>query len=322
MLAKGLIKSSTKRYIVVPRFLLYDSMDFMATSISEAFQNMKGNLEITDLQTETVSTRQQNVRRVIEAGLSVSDSFLTGSYIRNTMIAPLTKADVDVFVVLDSKYFYNYTDGKNMGQAGLLDLVKSTLRKTYTKTPDISRNGQAVAIRFDDFMVDVVPAFNRKGGGYLIPNSISQSWISTDPKKHVEIFSAANSAHDGDFIPLVKMIKAWNKNTGNYFRSFHLEVLALKILDNVKISDFPSGMRYFFDKGREKMKYQTVDPSGYPGDVGSYISSAAQIQEAVNRFQTAFDCAFKAEDYAKRGYTQAAFDEWKKIFGDYFPSYY
>ena len=81
-------------------------------------------------------------------------------------------------------------------------------------------------------------------------------------------------------------------------------------------------MRYFFDKGREKVKYQTADPAGYSGDVGSYISSSAQIQEATDKFQTAFDRALKAEDYAKRGYVSNAVDEWKKIFGDYFPNYY
>lgn len=295
---------------------------FMAISISEAFQKLKGNLEITDLQAETVSTRQQSVRKVVENGLSVDDSFLTGSYIRNTMIAPLSEADIDILMVLNEQYFDNYNDEKNMGQAGLLDLVKRTLRKTYTKTPDISRNGQAVTIRFDDFMVDVVPGFNRQGGGYLIPNSISQSWVSTDPKKHVEIFSKANAAHNQDFVPLVKMIKAWNKNIGQHFRSFHLEVLALQILDKITISDFPSGMRYFFDKGREKIKYQTPDPAGYSGDVGSYISSPAQIQEAVGKFQTAFDRALKAEDYAQHGYVSNAVDEWKKIIGDYFPNYY
>jgi hypothetical protein len=59
-------------------------------------------------------------------------------------------------------------------------LVKRTLRKTYTRTPDISRNGQAVTIRFEDFVVDVGPGFNRKGGGYLIPNSITQSWLDFD----------------------------------------------------------------------------------------------------------------------------------------------
>jgi hypothetical protein len=293
----------------------------MATTILGAFQQLKSNLEISDLQSETVSTRQQNVRKVVENGLTVTDSFLTGSYIRDTMIAPISEADIDVFVVLNSKYYYNYEGGKNGGQAGLLDLVKRTLRNTYTKTPDISRNGQAITICFQDFNVDVVPSFERKGGGYLIPNSISQSWISTDPKKHVEVFSQANASHKGNLIPLLKMIKAWNKNNGSCFRSFHLEVLALQILDRVEISDFPSGMRYFFDKAREKVKYSTPDPAGYSGNIGSYITSASEIQEALSRLQTAFDRAFKAEDYAKRQYLQNAFDEWRKIFGDYFPSY-
>jgi hypothetical protein len=60
---------------------------------------------------------------------------------------PPKDADVDIFIVLDSEYFYNYDNGQNGGQAGLLDLVKRTLRKTYTKTLDISRNGQAVTIK-------------------------------------------------------------------------------------------------------------------------------------------------------------------------------
>lgn len=293
----------------------------MATSISEAFYGLKANLEITGLQSETVSTRQQSVRKVIEDELAVKDSFLTGSYRRNTMIAPLSEADIDVFVVLDNSYFYDYTEGRNGGQAGLLDLVKRTLRRTYTRTPDISRNGQAVTIRFDDFMVDVVPAFNRSGGGYLIPNSISQRWIETDPQKHVEIFSQANSIHNGDFIPLVKMIKGWNKNTGQHFRSFHLEVLALRVLTNVTISDFSSGSRYFFDKGRGLVKFQAPDPAGYSGDVGSYISSPTQIEEAVAKMQAAYERSLKAEDLARRGDISGAIETWKRVFGGYFPTY-
>jgi hypothetical protein len=238
------------------------------------------------------------------------------------MIAPLSEADVDIIMVLHSKYFHNYSDGKNGGQAGLLDLLKSTLRKTYTRTPDISRNGQAVSIKFEDFLIDVVPAFNRSGGGFLIPNSINGTWLSTDPKKHLEIFSQANATHKGNFVPIAKMLKAWNKTTGQYFRSFHLEVMALQILDKVTISTFPSGVRYFFDKAREKVKFQTKDPSGYEGDVGSYISTEFQIQEAISRFQTAYDRAIKAEDCERRGYTSDAVEQWKRVFGDYFPSYY
>lgn len=292
----------------------------MATTIKQSFLELKANLNITDLQTETVSTRQNSVRKVVEADLTVEDSFLTGSYSRNTMIAPLKEADIDIFFVLNSQYFYNY-DGQNGGQAGLLDLVKRTLRKTYTKTPDISRNGQAVTIRFEDFMVDVVPAFNRRGGGYLIPNSITQSWISTDPKKHVEIFSQANKNHNGDLIPLIKMIKGWNKNISKYFHSFHLEVLALQILDGVRIDSYSSGMRYFFDKGKTLITKQNLDPAGYGGDIGGYLDTREKVDEAVAKFQLAFDRAIRAESYESQGYIRSAVDEWRKIFGDYFPAY-
>ena len=135
----------------------------MATTISNGFAKLRDNLEISDLQTATVSARQQNVRKAVDLGMSVSDDFLTGSYRRNTMIAPLKKADVDVFVVLNSSHF------KQHGQQQLLADTKAALRKSY-RTPDISPNGQAVTILFDDFRVDVVPAFHRKGGGYLIPD--------------------------------------------------------------------------------------------------------------------------------------------------------
>ncbi len=293
----------------------------MATTIPSAFQKLKENLEITGLQKSTVSTRQNKVREVLESELNILDSFLTGSYSRSTMIAPLKEADVDIFVVLDSKYFYNYDNGQNGGQAGLLDLVKRTLRKTYTRTPDISRNGQAVTIRFEDFIVDVVPGFYRRGGGYLIPNSITQSWISTDPKKHVEIFSQANSVHNGNLIPLIKMIKAWNRNSGKYFHSFHLEVMILQILNGVTISDFPSGVRFFFDKARFYVTKQNPDPAGYGGDVGSYINTQEKIQEAASKFQLAYERALKAEDYVSRGYIKDAINMWIKIFGDYFPVY-
>lgn len=286
----------------------------MPTTIPAAFSTFKSNLEITGLQASTVSTRQQNVRSAVAKDFTVLSDFLTGSYSRSTMIAPLSEADVDVFVVLHDSYF------KQDGYASLLDSVKATLKKTYTSTPAISRNGQAVTITFTDFKVDVVPGFNRNGGGFLIPDTQGKRWISTDPKKHVEISAAKNKAHDGNLVPLVKMVKQWNKTISFPFHSFHLEVLAWSLLEGIRIDSLSTGVRYFFDKGREEIKKQNPDPSGYGGDVGSYLNQN-NLPSAVSNFETAYNRAIKAEQYAVNGQNSLAFAEWKKIFGDKFPAY-
>ena len=130
--------------------------------------------------------------------LQSSNSFLTGSYRRNTMIGPLGEADIDIFIVLDPRY------DEQSGQYSCLRKFGKVLQKTYTKTPAISRNGQAVTITFSDFKVDVVPAFYRNGGGYLIPDFQLRRWIPTDPKKHVDLWTTSNKAHKGDLVPILR----------------------------------------------------------------------------------------------------------------------
>jgi hypothetical protein len=292
----------------------------MATTVQQSFLQLKSNLEITGLQSETVSTRQTRVREVMEAGMQVKDTFLTGSYARNTMISPLKEADIDIFCVLDNRYFNQY-NGQNGGPPALLDYVRSTLLKTYKTTPSISRNGQAVTIRFTDFVVDVVVGFYRQGGGYLIPNSVAKSWLSTDPKKHVELVSAANKYHNGNLVPIIKMLKAWNKSHGSFFRSFHIEVLALKIFANVRISDFPSGIRFFFDKAQAAVRGKNPDPAGYGDDIGRYIDSQSKIDEAGGKLQAALNIALLAEQHNAANRNRDAIDQWRRLFPDHFPAY-
>jgi hypothetical protein len=133
--------------------------------------------------------------------------------------------------------------------------------------------------------------------------------------------ATANRQHDGKLVPLVKMIKAWNKTIGDHFRSFHLEVLALQILENVQISDFPSGLRYFFGKAVTHITQTNPDPARYGGDVGYYLKTPDGISDAISRFTTAYNRALNAEKYGHASNAAMAISEWKKIFGDYFPSY-
>jgi hypothetical protein len=230
------------------------------------------------------------------------------------MIGPLAKADIDIFMVLNTSYYEKYKP------AALLDRLRTVLLKTYTKTPKISRNGQAVTISFTDFEVDVVPCYNRQGGGFLIPNSKAGMWISTNPPVHDTATKEANKAHNGDIVPLIKMIRGWNREINSAFSGFYLELMTINILTNVKISDFPSGVRFVFDKGREKVKFKQRDPAGFGNEVNP-LNNVTTVEDAVSRFTMAYNRAMKAEDYARNNNIEAAYGEWRKIFGSYFPAY-
>lgn len=61
----------------------------MATTLAEAFRQLKTNLEVNSVQESATSTRQQNVRNAVAKDFVVLETFLTEAYRRNTMIAPL-----------------------------------------------------------------------------------------------------------------------------------------------------------------------------------------------------------------------------------------
>lgn len=287
----------------------------MAKDVPSAFAVFKSNLEITTLQQATVSSRQQAVRESVARSLIVKDSFLTGSYRRHTMISPLKTADIDVFMVLDN-YYYSQT-----GYAAVLDRVRKALLVTYPTTLKISRNGQAVTITFADFQIDVVPAFYRQGGGYLIPSTTEQRWISTDPGKHVTFMSNANTNHEGSLVPLIKMLKAWNRHHGSKIHSFYLELLIESILRDVKISNYSSGCRYVFDKGREQIKKAMPDPSGLSPKGVKGLAPGVTVQIAVKLFEHAYNSAVAAESLAAQGKQGSAVATWNSLMGTPFPTF-
>ena len=292
----------------------------MATTVLGAFDKFRQNLQITDLQTATVSRRQNSIRDFLSEEFCVTSSFLAGSYRRSTLIAPLSQADVDIFIVLDPCHFSRAPTAP----ANLLASVKKKLSAfftPYTRTPDVSRNGQAVTVTYSEFSMDIVPCFNREGGGYIIPDGIDNQWISTDPYRHLQIWSETNTAKDGKFIPLVKMIKAWNKKHSSYLRSFHLETLVLYSIRYRTITDYQTAVRDVFGDIRTSFLAPVWDPAQYGGNIGDYISQINGLQNLENWLQIAYDQAVKAIEYDRAGYPADAIRCWKNIFHEYFPAY-
>lgn len=292
-------------------------------TVTAAFEEFRGNLEITGLQESVVAVRQERARAAIARRLTVRDSFLTGSYRRHTLIAPMRDADVDIIVVLDRSY-------RRRGPRAALDLVKATLREQYPSSK-ISRNGQAVTISFSDFTVDVVPAFATWWDSDVLDicNSGDDTWIRTAPRKHIKISSEVNDRTSGLLVPSVKMLKAWNRAAGRPLRGFHLEVVTWKVFDpgwraawfgaGLGMGSDPENLSRFFAEAPSRLRRKLPDPARGEGDVGAYLTGRRR-DEAISRLETAGSRCQRAIRLFADGDVTGANALYQKVFGDAFPS--
>lgn len=178
---------------------------------SEAFEEFRRRLEITATEQEDASRRQRAVRECIQKSFDVKRDFLTGSYKRNTKTKPLV--DVDVFVVLGP----NEDHRRKTHPSNVLDAFESALKKEFPDR-EIEPDRRSITVYFERryqtqheegkvVSLDVVPAFD-VGAHYEIPDSQLATWITTDPEIHAEQATAKNKELGGNWVPLVKMMRA------------------------------------------------------------------------------------------------------------------
>lgn len=294
----------------------------MATTITQSFAEYKANLEIKDRQESLVATRRANVVKVLRQKLSLHDeeSKVTGSWDRNTLTRNLSEGDVDVMVIL------HYGDNKqwdtSAGTIKALDRFRDILNDAYPNTPK-RRDRNCISMRFSEFQLDVVPAFKTDTGRYKIPDSARQQWLVTDPFAFAAKITEVNKAMGGTFVPLIKMVKGWNRNVGWPIRSFHLESLMYQHYRTYTQSyTYPSTLKVFFEALPGYLTSACYEP--VTGDrVDTYLdnnASKTKRQIAIEKAQAASTASRNTLAHQDQ-YPITAIREWKALLGEFFPAY-
>jgi hypothetical protein len=282
------------------------------TNVDDAFVKLKSNLEITQTEQDAAVSRHTTIRDYVTSRWDLIDDFLTGSYRRDTKTKKLK--DIDIFIVIDP-------GGAQAGYrarppADLLDALETLIADRW---PGARRDGMAVVITYgndDEVMsIDVVPAFDRKGGGYYIPDPAAGTWIATNPKRHHELSIAKNAECSGKFVPFVKMIKGINRELGEPVSpSFLLEVMAHALV-KAPFGRYQDEIVLFLATAAERIDEQWDDPAGLGGDVNTVMNPSQKLAAAA-ALRGAQEIAERAVDLEDDGQERAAYDEWKKLFGN------
>ncbi|MGI8700883.1 MAG: CBASS oligonucleotide cyclase [Nocardioidaceae bacterium] len=286
-------------------------------TVDDAFAKLKLKLEITQTEQNLASRRQNEIRDHLAGRISLKTSFLTGSYARHTKTKKLK--DVDIFIVVRA-------EGADVGLRdqtpwSVLSTLQQHLAAKYTSpAPAIGRRSCTVEFSSSDEVpsFDVVLAFEREEGGYWIPDRTCGEWIASDPSVHKSKATAKNTECDGKWIPLVKMIKGFNREWGKPVRpSFLLEVMALDLVIP-RCGRYQDEMVLFLANATDRIQDEWPDPADLGPDVNSSMD-ATEKRTAAARLREALVIAERAVDVEDEGQHTAAIAEWRKLFGDRMP---
>jgi hypothetical protein len=294
----------------------------MSLTLGEAFAALKSNLEIKPEDEAVAIRRRGDIHDRLKKDIDLlSEPLLSGSFHRDTKTRPLK--DVDFFCPI-RRSEENVAAFLAAAPAVVLEAFAESLEKRYGARVSIGRRSVGVDFGSEDTRIlsyDIVPAFEREGGGYDIPDKQLGEWIGSDPSVHRKKATAANKACDGGWKPLVKMMKRANgqiaEQTGRKAikPSFLIEVMGLDLVAP-PLGDWGEELQGAFATFADYVDDSWPDPSGLGPDVNEM--DATQRAHAREQLRLAQEIAQDARHLARKSDRQAIL-KWRELFGSYMP---
>lgn len=284
------------------------------------FNELLSNLNLTPQEIDQISKKHLSLRERLRELLPITDDFLTGSYPRNTIIRPIgqNKFDVDFFLVFSNDTFGAYELPK------LLEVVKLALEKVRDEDSDIvsiKQQNRSIGVEYrGNFQIDVVPAIEiDKDRLYKIYDKRTRQPIDSNPLLHGKHLSEVNRNTESNsirrLVPTIKLLKSWKREKCDYVKSFHLELLAIEILQENSITSFSSGIVRFFSSAMYYLQnVSLVDPANSENIIDEYLDKdgvRGQLLELIAKEKEIAEYALYLE---RIGEKEKAVSEWKKIF--------
>ncbi len=290
---------------------------------AEAFDKFRKRLELSETERKDAARRQTDVRDCIRGGFAVKTDSLSGSYRRHTKTKPLK--DVDVLFVLSDKEKWR----RDKPPIETLQAFDLCLKKQYTEKDQTEIGRRSVTVEFEKnyypedhegkvLSIDTVPAFECGSDEYEIPDKVTGTWVKTNPEKHKEQATAKNKELDGYWIPLVKMVKGWNRANGKPIKpSFLIEVMAEELVE-APFSTYPDEVRNFFAAMEANIDQSWPDPAKLGPPVSDQMTPelVTAAKQALQEAQRKAVLAGRAEQTGRQG---EALGIWRQVLGEYFP---
>jgi len=289
----------------------------MLVSNASLFAQFRQNLSVSNA--EEISTKYANITTRLnldfwEINSDTRHSLQVGSYGRKTAIDGVS--DLDMVFELSSEDYERYKKLESNGPSTMLQEVRSSLLKRYPRS-DVQADGQIVAVNFQGYRVEVLPAFLDQNGDYIYGDTHDGgTWKLTKPRPEIKAVNDLNNATNQNLKDACKMLRAWKNKAGVGIGGLLIDTLAYNFFNltddynDASWSDFPAMLVSLFTYlgGLDSEQEYWVAPGS-----GQRVKRKAKFQSKAKKAAARCQEAIDTESEASRAKT------WRKVFGKQFP---
>ncbi len=244
------------------------------------------------------------------------NSLYVGSYGRDTDIIT---SDVDWLFMLPQSLKGQYDKYIGNGQSALLQSVKKSIEKTYSKT-FLKADGQVIQIPFTDGInYELVPCFENSDGSFTFPDSnAGGTWKKTNPRPEIKAVNTRNNGTNGNMKALCRMMRAWKYKWDAPMGGLLIDTLVNNFLDSYEYAS--NGEVYYDWMSRDFFKYlSNIDSEKkYWLALGSnqFVYRKGLFEYKAKRcYNISLEAISNQVDYSV-----TAKSKWREIYGTKFPS--
>ena len=289
----------------------------MPRTIEEGFRDFHARLTPTTSETEGAKRHRASIEQCLISNFDCKRFVRIGSFGNGTSISGYS--DVDYLAELPTKQL-------TQNSASTLTKVRTALDVRFPNT-GVAVRCPAVMAPFGTTAAEtteVVPGdrvSESNGFGVYEIADCAGGWRRSSPDAHNAYVRSVDTKLNNKLKPLIRFIKAWKCFRSVPVRSFYLELRVASYASGESSIIYDIDVVRVFRRLWDSELASMQDPMGISGYIGACASDVAKV-EALSKLETALARAEKARAAAEAGKISEAFDWWRLVFSDVFPTYY
>jgi hypothetical protein len=153
----------------------------------------------------------------------------------------------------------------------------------------------------------------------MLPDENFNEWAKYDITSYNDIFMKQNVRHKGKLIEIIRIIKTWNRVSGNVFNGYYLELMVTALLSSYEMTEHSHTLRQIFRYAVAEVVFQKHDPANMEIQVEG-LNEIDDLIKAMKLLQRSYALADEAIFHEQDGNTKKALECWNRLFPQVFPS--